>query len=417
MSKYLKVLAPALAGTASVLALSWVLAENAVPASPANAGGIQAAAAANTAATEGEAAPETAAAAAPEAAAPSRGGGYGLGRPALPEEVAAWDIDIRPDGTGLPEGSGDVWTGEEVFVAKCASCHGDFGEAVGRWPVLAGGQGTLDRKDPVKTIGSYWPYLSTVWDYVNRAMPFGEAQSLEPDEVYAITAYLLYLNNVVDDDFELSRETFTEITMPNEDGFKPDDRPETELPVFSGEACMEGCKEEVEITMRAAVLDVTPGTDDSGDTAAAQPEGAEPAEEAAAGDQPAAEDASAQTADPEDTAGEAAAAGPDPELVAAGERVFKKCAACHQVGENAKNRSGPHLNGVVGRAAGAVEGFRYSKALDEAAAGGLVWDHENLAAFLAKPRSFLKGTKMSFAGLKKDKDIEAITAYLEAQGG
>jgi len=106
-----------------------------------------------------------------------------LGRPALPEEVAAWDIDVAPRDVGLPEGSGDVATGEELFVEKCAYCHGDFGEGVDRWPVLAGGQGSLTEPRPVKTIGSYWPYLSTVWDYVHRAMPFPEPQSLSVDEL------------------------------------------------------------------------------------------------------------------------------------------------------------------------------------------------------------------------------------------
>jgi hypothetical protein len=96
------------------------------------------------------------------------------------------------------------------------------GRAVGRFS--SGGFGTLDGEDPVKTIGSYWPYLSTVWDYVHRAMPYGNAQSLNDDEVYAITAYLLYLNEVVDDDFVLSNETFAEITMSNEDAFFMDDR-------------------------------------------------------------------------------------------------------------------------------------------------------------------------------------------------
>ncbi|MGX9848630.1 c-type cytochrome [Limimaricola litoreus] len=438
MSKFLKILAPASAGTASVLTLAYVLADQFVVDMPAPAR-VSFVATAN--AQEAEA-PEPAAQARALAEAPAaaREGGYGLGREALPEEIAAWDIDIRPDGQGLPEGSGDVWTGEEVFVAQCASCHGDFGEAVGRWPQLAGGMDTLDRKDPVKTVGSYWPYLSTVWDYVHRAMPFGDAQSLEPDEVYAITAYLLYLNNVVDDDFVLSRESFAEVEMPNEGGFKPDDRPETELTAFSNEACMEGCKESVEITMRAAVLDVTPGSEEGEaevvetaieveEQAEAQPEGAEPAEEAVAGDQPtAAEDgagtASAEGADAEAAPAEAAdaapveeaSAGPDPELVAAGERVFKKCAACHQVGDNARNRSGPQLNGIVGRSAGTVEGFRYSGAMEEAGAEGLVWDHESLAGFLADPRGYLKGTKMSFAGLRSEEDIAAITAFLEAQG-
>ena len=113
---------------------------------------------------------------------------FGLGRPALPEEIAAWNLDVHPDGTGLPDGSGDVLTGEEVFADKCAACHGDFAEGVDNWPKLAGGMGTLADKDPLKTVGSYWPYLSTTWDYVNRSMPFGNAQSLTPDEVYAMVA-------------------------------------------------------------------------------------------------------------------------------------------------------------------------------------------------------------------------------------
>ncbi len=189
---------------------------------------------------------------------PCAEGGLGLGRAALPEEVAAWDIDIRPDGAGLPVGSGDVFTGEEIFTEQCAHCHGDFGEAVGRWPQIAGGFGTLDREDPVKTVGSYWPYLSTVWDYVHRAMPFGYAQSLTDDQVYALTAYILYLNDIVDEDFELSDETFAEVTMPNVENFFMDDRDDAELARFSGEACMENCKDAVEITKRATVLDVTP---------------------------------------------------------------------------------------------------------------------------------------------------------------
>ncbi|MEC9310935.1 MAG: cytochrome c, partial [Pseudomonadota bacterium] len=108
---------------------------------------------------------------------------FGLGRPALPEEIAAWNQDVSPDGTGLPEGSGDVFTGEEIFAEQCAVCHGDFAEGVGNWPKLAGGADTLDHEDPLKTVGSYWPHLSTTWDYVNRSMPFGAAQTLEPDEV------------------------------------------------------------------------------------------------------------------------------------------------------------------------------------------------------------------------------------------
>lgn len=328
-----------------------------------------------------------------EAPAPSRDGGFGLGRAALPEEVAAWDIDIRPDGEGLPVGSGDVWTGEEVFVDYCSACHGDFGEAVGRWPVLAGGFGTLDGEDPVKTIGSYWPYLSTVWDYVHRAMPYGAAQSLSDDEVYAVTAYLLYLNEVVEDDFVLSNETFADIEMPNQDAFFMDDRAEVELPLFTGEPCMTDCTDgPVEITMNAMVLDVTPE------------------EEGADEDQGGEEDAAVEEeAAPADT-------GPDPELVAAGEGVFRQCSTCHQVGDSARNGAGPILNGVVGATAGTHDGFRYSPAMTGAGEEGLVWTEENIAAYLADPRGFLRGTRMAFRGLQSEDDIAAVIAYIQASG-
>lgn len=190
---------------------------------------------------------------------PALAGQFNLGREATPDEVAAWDIDVRPDGTGLPEGKGTVAEGEEIFAEQCAACHGDFGEGVDRWPVLAGGQGTLKSDRPVKTIGSYWPYLSTVYDYIHRAMPFGNAQSLEPDQVYAITAYLLHMNDLVDADFELSKENFTSVRLPNEANFTDDVRPDTPVLSAGQEPCMENCKEgEVKITGRAAVLDVTP---------------------------------------------------------------------------------------------------------------------------------------------------------------
>ena len=315
-------------------------------------------------------------------------GDYGLGREALPEEIAAWDVNVMPDGRGLPEGSGDVWTGEEVFVENCAVCHGDFAEGVGNWPSLAGGEGTLADADPVKTTGSYWPHLSTVWDYVNRSMPYGNAQSLSADDVYAMTAYILYSNFLVEDDFVLSNENLADFEMPNADGFIVDDRAETEYAIWQGEPCMENCKDSVEITMRAAVLDVTP--EDEGDAS----------EEAAAEAAPApVETASGETA-------------PDPALVAAGEKVFRQCKACHMVGEGAKNRVGPNLNGVVGHPAGGADDFRYSGALEDMAADGLVWDEARLAAFLADPRGFMAGTKMGFAGLRSEEDIAAVTAYL-----
>jgi len=193
-------------------------------------------------------------------------GKFGLGRIALNEEVTAWDIDIRPDGKGLPVGKGTVAMGEPIFAEQCASCHGDFGEGIDRWPVLAGGQGTLTEERPEKTVGSYWPYLSTVYDYIRRAMPFGNARSLSDDEVYALTAYVLYLNDVVEDEeFELSNENFNDIRLPNEENFYPDDRSEEAHYADKSEPCMKDCKPEpARVVMRAMVLDVTPESEGEG---------------------------------------------------------------------------------------------------------------------------------------------------------
>ncbi len=184
-------------------------------------------------------------------------GKLGLGRVATSQEIKAWDIDVRPDGQGLPEGKGSVSDGETIYGEKCASCHGEFGEGIDRWPVLAGGQDSLKSDDPIKTIGSYWPYLSTVYDYIYRAMPFGDAQSLTHDEVYAITAYILNLNDIVDEDFVLSKDNFTSIRMPNEKNFIKDARPDTML-LKDKKACMKDCKKEAKVIMRARILDVTP---------------------------------------------------------------------------------------------------------------------------------------------------------------
>jgi len=197
-----------------------------------------------------------------EAPAPAIGDGlhFKLGRLATQDEIAAWDIDVRPDGLGLPEGKGKVSDGMAIYDEACASCHGDFGEAIDRWPVLAGGQGTLQADRPEKTIGSYWPYLSTVYDYVRRAMPFGNARSLSDDDVYALTAYLLYLNDVVqDEEFVLSKDNFTSVKLPNELNFVPDERASEPHYKAGVEPCMSNCKPgKAEIRMHAAVLDVTP---------------------------------------------------------------------------------------------------------------------------------------------------------------
>ncbi len=328
-----------------------------------------------------------------------REGKFGIGRAALPEEVAAWDLDVAPDGTGLPAGSGDVWTGEAVFEENCAVCHGSFAEGVDNWPKLAGGAGTLADEDPLKTVGSYWPHLSTVWDYVNRSMPFGAAQTLAADDVYAIVAYILYSNDLVDDDFVLNQDNFAEFEMPNAVGFIIDDRAETEYAIWRAEPCMENCKDSVEITMRATVLDVTP-EEEGTEEAAAAPAAEAPVQMAAAEAAPAAAEAAPVMAASFDAA-----------LAAEGESAFRKCKSCHQVGDGAKNRTGPQLNGVYGRAIGGVDGFRYSSTM--ANMGG-EWNTETLTAFLADPRGYVKGTKMAFAGLKSDAELAAMVEYLKS---
>ena len=188
----------------------------------------------------------------------AQAGKTGLGRAALPAEIEAWDIDIRADGKGLPPGKGSVKDGETLFLERCAACHGEFAEGVGRWPVLAGGQGTMRNERPEKTVGSFWPDLSTAFDYIRRAMPYGNALSLTADETYAIVAFLLNMNNIVKDDFVLGRENFLSVRMPNAAAFYDDDREQAERHFWNRPPCMTNCKPDTKITGRAAVLDVTP---------------------------------------------------------------------------------------------------------------------------------------------------------------
>ena len=181
---------------------------------------------------------------------------FGLGLIATPEQVVGWDIDVRPDGKGAPNGSGTALIGEEVYGELCASCHGDFGEGIDRWPELVGGHDSLASDDPVKTIGSYWPFASTVYDYVYRAMPFGESQSLTADQTYAVVAYLLYMNDVIEEEFVLDNSNIGDIKMPNRNGFMmPDPRPDGQI---SGEPCMKNCEVPTKIIGRARIIDVTP---------------------------------------------------------------------------------------------------------------------------------------------------------------
>ena len=137
-----------------------------------------------------------------------------LGRPATPAEVAGWDISIPPDGTGLPPGSGTPEQGAVVYTQKCQACHGEKGAGKPN-DQLVGGQGTLTSANPVRTIGSYWPYATTVFDYVRRAMPYTQSQSLTSDEVYAVTAYLLHLNGIIGAQDVMNAQTLSQVQMPN----------------------------------------------------------------------------------------------------------------------------------------------------------------------------------------------------------
>jgi S-disulfanyl-L-cysteine oxidoreductase SoxD len=151
---------------------------------------------------------------------------YGLGRPATPAELAAWDIDVRADGQGLPPGSGSVRDGLKVYAEHCAACHGDKGEG-NPMDRLVGGAGTLASPTPVKTVGSFWPYATTLFDYVRRAMPFNAPQSLTADQIYAVCAYLLYLNQIVPAEAVVDAQTLPTVQMPNRKGFtSPDPRPD-----------------------------------------------------------------------------------------------------------------------------------------------------------------------------------------------
>jgi mono/diheme cytochrome c family protein len=150
---------------------------------------------------------------------------YGVGQPPTPEQILNLGASIAPDGGGLPEGSGTVAAGGEVYASKCANCHGEKGAgAVG--PPLVGGQGTLATAKPLKTVGSYWPYATTVWDYINRAMPFDQPGLLKAAEVYAVTAYLLNLNGIIGNSVVMDSKSLPKVKMPNRDGFVADPRPD-----------------------------------------------------------------------------------------------------------------------------------------------------------------------------------------------
>jgi mono/diheme cytochrome c family protein len=160
---------------------------------------------------------------------------YGIGRVATPAEIAGWNIDVGRDGSNLPTGSGSVSHGSEVFDQQCAACHGAKGEG-GIGDRLVGGQGTLATSKPVRTVGSYWPYAPTLFDYIRRAMPQNAPQSLSNDDVYAVSAYILNIDGLLPADATLDAKTLAAIKMPNRNMFVGDPRPDVKNP-----ACMTGC--------------------------------------------------------------------------------------------------------------------------------------------------------------------------------
>ena len=160
---------------------------------------------------------------------------YGIGRPATQAEIAGWNIDVNRNGDNLPPGSGSVAHGREVFEQQCAACHGAKGEG-GVGDRLVGGQGTLTTSKPIQTVGSYWPYAPTLFDYIRRAMPQNAPQSLGNDDVYAVSAYILHLNGLVPADTTLDAGALSAIKMPNRNMFVGDPRPDVKNP-----ACETDC--------------------------------------------------------------------------------------------------------------------------------------------------------------------------------
>lgn len=291
----------------------------------------------------------------------------GLGKPATEQQINAWDIDIRPDGKGLPVGSGNAIDGEEAYIQKCSSCHGEFAEGAGRYPALAGGEGSLNTEHPVKTVGSYWPYASTAFDYIRRAMPYGHAQSLSNDEVYGITAYILYSSEIIEDDFVLDQNTLAQVQMPNRDGFISDTRPDAPPKTV----CMKNCLSKAPIVVgKARQVDVTPaGVDETVDKQIA-----------------------------------AKASSQKGEVVFAGQ-----CMACHAVAKG-ENKFGPSLHNIVGRKAAIVKGFsNYSTAIKSSDA---LWTEDNLRQFLSAPQEFMPGTNMPYGGLQDANELDSLIAYL-----
>jgi mono/diheme cytochrome c family protein len=186
---------------------------------------------------------------------------YGFGQTVAPADTAAWNIDVNGlTGAGLPPGRGSVADGSKIWEQKCSVCHGDFGEGSGRYPALVGGQGSLTKDRPELTVGSYWPYAPTLFDYIKRAMPFPAPESLSNGEVYALTAYILNSNDIVPKDAVLDAKSLAAVKMPNANGFYPAQWDTHNV------VCMANCKPgPVKVTQDLVSLHVTPDETEVGD--------------------------------------------------------------------------------------------------------------------------------------------------------
>ena len=151
---------------------------------------------------------------------------YKVGKPATAGDIAQRDHFVSPDGKGLPSGQGTAAEGKSVYERRCATCHGAEGQGKEEAP-LVGGKGTLTTPKPLKTVGSYWPYSTTLFDYINRAMPFDNPGLLTHDHVYAVSALILYWNGIIGEHDVMDASTLAKVKMPNRDGFVRDDRPDT----------------------------------------------------------------------------------------------------------------------------------------------------------------------------------------------
>jgi hypothetical protein len=160
--------------------------------------------------------------------APTFGQSLHVGRAPTPAGLKAIDIEVTPDGKGLPPGSGTAAAGRDIYTRRCETCHSATGKD-GPQDVLVGGQGSLATSRPLKTVGSYWPYATTLWDYINRAMPFDHPSTMTASEVYSTTAYLLFMNGIVGEQDVLNETTLPQVKMPNRNGFVPDPRPDMPL--------------------------------------------------------------------------------------------------------------------------------------------------------------------------------------------